>query len=176
MKENMLLKKICSVYANDLHFATIIFPFIHRELEKNATIRTILEKDEQENIEKILKNIGLNSDTKEEIRKIDWKETNIDKIRENFKLLEKDIKEKKKIDIVISGKNVFIQKVNKAIDLWVKNNIELLEDKSTELNIINCFSFEENKKMENIMNTHEYILKTAGLEEIMDKEELLKAN
>ena len=176
MKENMLLKKICSVYANDLHFATLIFPFIHRELEKNTTIRTILEKDEQENIEKVLENIGLNSDLKEEIRKIDWKGTNINKIRENFKLLEKDVKDNKKIDIVVSGRNIFIQKVNKAIDLWVKNNIELLENKDTELNIINCFSFEENKNIDNIMNTHEYILKTAGLEEIIDREELLKAN
>lgn len=176
MKENMLFKKICSVYANDLHFATLIFPFIHRELEKNTTIRTILEKDEQENIEKVLENVGLNSDVKEEIRKIDWKGTNINKIRENFKLLEKDVKNNKKIDIVVSGRNIFIQKVNKAIDLWVKNNIELLENKDTELNIINCFSFEENKNIDNIMNTHEYILKTAGLEEIMNREELLKAN
>lgn len=176
MKENMLLKKICSVYANDLHFATLIFPFIHRELEKNTTIRTILEKDEQENIEKVLENIGLNSDVKEEIRKIDWQGTNINKIRKNFKLLERDVKDNKKIDIVVSGRNIFIQKVNKAIDLWVKNNIELLENKETELNIINCFSFEENKKIDAIMNTHEYILKTARLEEIINEEELLKAN
>lgn len=176
MEKNMLLKKICSVYANDLHFATLILPFIHRELKKNATIRTILEKDEQENIEKVLENIGLNSYTKEEIRKIDWKETNINKIRQSFKLLEKDIKNKKRIDIVISGRNLFIHKVNKAIDLWVKNNIELLDNSKTELNIINCFSFEENKEIENIINTHEYILKTSGLQEIVQEEELLKAN
>ena len=68
MKEKMLLKKICSTYASDLHFATMIFPFINRELEMGATIRTVLEKDEQENIEKILKNIGLNSEIKEEIK------------------------------------------------------------------------------------------------------------
>lgn len=176
MKNKMLLKKICSVYANELHFATLIFPFIHREIEKDATIRTILEENEQENIEKVLENTGLNSEIKEEIRKIDWKGTNINKIRENFKLLESDIKNKKSIDIVISGKNVFIQKVNKVIDLWVKNNIELLEENDAQLNIVNCFSFDENKKIEKIINTHEYILKTTGLEELVGREELLKAN
>lgn len=176
MKENMLLKKICSIYANDLHFATMIFPFIHKEIEKNTTIKTILEKDEQENIEKILENIGLNSDIKEEVRKIDWKGTNIKKIRNNFKLLEEDIKTKKRIDIIVSGRNIFICKVNQAIDLWVKNNIESLEESKIELNIINCFSFEENKDAENIMDSHEYILRTAGLEEILGKEQLLKAN
>lgn len=176
MKEKMLLKKICSIYTNDLHFATIIFPFTQKELEKNTTIRTILEKNEEENIEKILKNIGLNSEEKERIRKIDWKSSNIQKIRENFKLLEEDIKNKRKIDIIVAGKNIFIQKVNQAIDLWVKNNIEILEKSSLELSIINCFSFEENEEIESILYSHEYILKTVGLEEIIGKEELLKAN
>ena len=176
MKENMLLRKICSIHASDLHFATVIFPFIRKELEKGATIKTILENDVQENIEKILENIGLNSNMKEEIRKIDWKGTNINKIRENFKLLEKDIKKQKRITIIISGRNVFIEKVNQAIDLWVKNNIEELERTGTKLDIVNCYSFYENKNAEDIMDSHEYILRTIGLEEILGKEKLLKAN
>ena len=176
MKENMILKKICSIHANDLHFATVIFPFIRKELENGATIKTILENDVQENIEKILENVGLNSKIKEEIRNIDWKGTNINKIRKNFKILEEDIKNKKRINIIISGRNVFIEKVNQAIDLWVKNNIEELERTGTKLDIVNCYSFYENKNAEAIMDSHEYILRTIGLEEILGKEKLLKAN
>lgn len=176
MKENMLLRKVCSIYANDLHFATMIFPFIHKELEQNTIIRTILEKDEQENIEKILENIGLNSEIKKEIKKIDWKGTNINKIRKNFKLLEEEIRNNKKVDIIVSGRNIFIHKVNQAIDLWVKNNIENLQKSKIELNILNCFSFDENKNLEGIMDSHNYILKTAGLEEVLGEEELLRAN
>lgn len=176
MKENMLLRKICSIYANDLHFATVIFPFIRKELEQGATIKTILENDVQENIEKILENIGLNSNIKEDIRNIDWKGTNINKIRKNFKVLEEDIKNKKRITIIVSGRNVFIEKVNQAIDLWVKNNIEDLEKTGIQLDIINCYSFNENKNTNEIMDSHEYILKTIGLEEILGKEKLLKAN
>ncbi len=176
MKKNMFLKKICSIYANDLHFATMIFPFIHKELENNTMIITILEKDETKNIEKILENIGLNTQQKEEIRKIDWNATNINKIKSNLKLLEKDIKNNKKIDIIVCGRNIFIEKVNKVLDLWAKNNIQILEKTNQCLNIINCFSFEENKQIENIMDEHEYILKTAGIEEIVGTEELQKAN
>ena len=176
MRKNMLLSKICSIYASDMHFATMIFPFIHKEIENGTTIKTILEKDEQKNIEKILENIGLNSQIKEGIRKIDWKETNIKKIRKNFELLEQDIKNKKRIDLIVCGTNVFIKKVNQAIDLWVKNNIETIEKSKVDLNIINCFSFDENKNPENIMDSHEYILKTSGIEELIEKEELLKAN
>ena len=175
MKEKMLFKKICSVYANDLHFATMIFPFIHKEVENNTTIRTILENNEEENIEKILNNIGLNSEVKEEINKIDWKNTNISKIRKNFKLLEEDIRDKRRIDIIVSGRNIFIQKVNQAIDLWIKNNIENLDKNCIELKIINCFYFEENKNSDSIIDEHDYILRTSGLEEILGRE-LLRAN
>ena len=177
MKEKMFLSKTCSIYASDLHFATIIFPFINKEIEKGTIIRTILEKDEQVNIEKILKNIGLTSEKKESIQKIDWKNSNMNKIRQNFKLLEEDIQNKNNVDIIVLGSNTFIQKINVAIDLWVKNHIDELEKAKIRWNIINCFYLEDNKRIENIINTHEYILKTAGIEEIMlSEEELLKAN
>lgn len=176
MTNNMLLSKTCSIYASDLHFATIIFPFVDREMQKNTTIRTILEKDEQENIEKIIENIGLNSEKKDKIRKVDWSSSDIKKIRRTFKLLEKDIKEKKNVDVIVLGSNIFIEKVNKAIDLFAKNNLEELEKSKSKLNVINCFSFIENKENTNIINSHEYILKTLGIKEVINEEELLKAN
>ena len=71
---------------------------------------------------------------------------------------------------------MFIEKVNKAFDLWIKNNMEQIVQNNIELDIINCFSFEENEKLNKILNEHEYILKTSGLEQILGKEELLKAN
>ena len=86
------------------------------------------------------------------------------------------INNKRNVDVIVLGRNIFIQKVNKAIDLWSKNNIEKLEESKVKLNIINCFSLEENKQVSNIMDSHEYILRTAGLEETLVEEELLKAN
>ena len=176
MKEIMLLKKICSIYANEMHFATVILPFIKKEVEENTTIRTILEKDEQKNIEKVLKNVGLNSDIKKKIADIQWNNSNIKQIRKTFQLLKQDIEKKEKIDIIVLGSNLFIQKVNQAIDLWVKNNINILEKNNQSINVINCFSFEENSKIEPIIDSHDYILKTIGIEEIEEKEKLPKAN
>ncbi len=176
MKEKILLRKTCSIYANDFHFATVIYPFVSKQIEENATVRTILERDEQENIEKITKNIGLNSEIKEKITGIDWKASDITKIRNTFKLLEEDIKLGKNIDIIVLGNNIFIQKVNKAIDLWVKNNMDKIKKEGLEFNIINCFSFEENKQIDTILSTHDYLLKTSGIEEIIEEQEFLKAN
>lgn len=175
MEEKLLLRKTCSIYANDLHFATVVFPYVSKQIEEGATVKTILERNEKENIEKVIKSVGLNSEIKEKIKKIDWKESNITKIRECFKMLSEEIKVNKKIDIIVLGSNVFIQKVNKAIDLWVKNNMDEVTQNEIELNIINCFSYEENEEVDNILNTHDYILKTSGIEELIE-EELLKAN
>ena len=66
--------------------------------------------------------------------------------------------------------------MNKAVDLWFKNNIEEIRKGEIEFNIINCFSFEENEEINKILDAHEYILKTSGIEELVTEEELLKAN
>lgn len=176
MKEKILLRKTCSVYANDLHFATVIFPFIAKEIEEGAIIKTIFEKNEKENIEKVIKNVGLNSEIKENIKRIDWNITNINKIKNIFKMLETEIKEKGKIDLIVLGRNSFMQKVNKLIDLWIKNNIEKLEKEKISINVVNCFAFAENKRFDNILDNHDYLLKTEGIEEIIKEEEFLKAN
>jgi len=176
MKNSMLLRKTCSMYASDLHFATIIFPYVSKEIERDTIVKTILKRNEKENIEKVIENIGLNSEVKEKIKKIDWQQSDITKIREIFKILEEEIKSNKKIDIIILGSNVFIQKINKAIDLWFKNNIDNIEKGKVEINVINCFSFEENVQMNKILNSHDYMLKTSGIEELIVEEELLKAN
>lgn len=176
MNEGILLRKTCSMYASDLHFATIIFPFVTKHMEKGTIIRTILERNEEKNIEKITKNIGLNSKIKEKIRKVDWKESDITKIRKIFKLLEKDLKCNTNIAVIVLGSNIFIEKVNKAIDIWVENNKKINAKQNVELNVINCFSFEENKDKDKILDSHDYVLKTSGAEEIIKEDEMLKAN
>ena len=176
MKERLLLRKTCSIHANDLHFATVVFPYVSKEVESGAAVKTILERDVKNNIEKVINNIGLNSEIKEKVKQIDWNESDITKIRKTFKLLEEEIKVNKKTDIIVMGRNIFIEKINKAIDLWFRNNMENLEKENVEINIINCFSFDENEEVDKILNSHEYILKTSGLEELIIEEELLKAN
>lgn len=175
MDGKFIIKKTCSIYASDLHFATMIFPFVCKELNNNTTIRTILEADIQPNILKIIENIGLNFTEKQKIKEIDWRQSSGKKIKSILELLEKDLKNEKNVDLVICGTNIFIDKVNKVIDLWVKNNIQKLEDSKCKTNIINCYSFEENKEIGELINSYDYILKTAGIEEIF-REELKEAN
>lgn len=175
MNNKLLLRKTCGIYASDTHFATMIFPFVIRQIKEKNKIVTIFEKDETEKIEKILENIGLETKIKQKIKNIDWSETNIKKIRKNFKIIENNIKKKSNTNILILGNRAFIKKINEIIDLWFKNNIEKIEVAKIKINIINCFSFYENKEIYSILNSHDYVLKTYGLEKII-VEEFLKAN
>ncbi len=176
MNKKIHLKKTCSIYASDLHLATMIFPFISKEIENNATIKTILENDIGVNIEKIIYHTHLNSEIEEKIKQIDWSQTNIEKIKAVLREIEIELKEKEKVDIFISGTNLFIDKVNQVIDLWVKNNLEEIEKNHKMINIINCYHFEQNEQIDEIMKKHEYMLKTTGIEEIYEKETLKRAN
>lgn len=175
MKSKMLLRKTCSIYASDIHFATMIFPFVSRQVEKNIKVLTILEKSEENTIKKVLENVGLKAKTKQKIKEVDWNKTNIKKIRNVFKTLEKNISHKKDTDVIILGNKIFIKKVNEAIDLWFSNNMKNIEKSKIKINIINCFSFYDNIDFYKLMNSHNYILKTNGIKEWIEQE-LLKAN
>lgn len=176
MSKKILLRKTYSVYASDMHLATMIFPFINKEMENGAIIKPILEKGISENIIKITKNVGLNPDLKKQINSIDWEQTNIKKIKQTLNDMELLLEQSNKIHIIILGTNEFIEKVNELIDIWAKVNLEGIAKKESLINIINCYSFEDNKQIKEIVRNHQFLLKTMGIEEIMEENELRKAN
>ena len=176
MSKKILLRKTFSVYASDLHLATMIFPFIDREIEEGAVIKPILENSIADNIKRIINNVGLDEKVKNKIEKLDWTQTNIEKIKQTLNDIEEMLNKSSKIHIIVSGSNWFIDKVNKVIDLWARMKLDEIEKNNKIINVINCYSFEENDNVNNIIEKHEYILKTTGIEEIYSKEKLKKAN
>ena len=86
------------------------------------------------------------------------------------------MKESNRIHIIVLGTNEFIDKVNELIDIWAKVNLENVSKKDSVINIINCYNFEDNKDIINISNKHQFLLKTAGIEEILFRNKLKKAN
>ena len=176
MSEKILLKKTFSVYASDLHLATMIFPFIDKEIKNGAIIKPILEKNISKSINKVINNVGLNLEIKKKIKKLDWNETNIQKIKQTLNSIEEKLDKNIKVNIIILGSNIFIEKVNKLIDLWAKANLDKIEKRNVNINIINCYSYENNKNIQEILLKHEFLLKTTGIESIYKEKELKKAN
>ena len=176
MSSTILLKKTCSIYASDLHLATMIFPYVKNQLREGAMVKTILENNIGSSIETVISHISLNPETEEKMKQIDWAKTNILKIRNTLQEIEMALQEKDNVNIIVSGSNLFIDKVNQVIDLWIKANLETIEEDKKMVHVINCYHFEQNQPIEDIMEKHEYILKTTGIEEIIEEEYLKKAN
>ena len=67
MNNKVFLRKTCSVYASDIHLATMTFPFINKEIENGAVVKPILEKNISDSIKKIINNMGINEEAKDKI-------------------------------------------------------------------------------------------------------------
>lgn len=150
-KENY--KKLCSFYVSDIHFGAMILPYISKRLEEKNNVYTVFEKDMYKNIERLISNLNLNREKREEIKNIDW----------NRKTRKKEIKEyiNKIVEndeiVLVMGNKKYIKNVNKKIEKHIKK--EALD----KVTIINCYNIDVyNQNMSEILSTHDGILNTTG--------------
>ena len=162
------VKKVCGFYVNDWHLTTMILPYIHKELEKENEIITILQKGIKSNIDEILEKMNLKENLNNKIKQIDWTSTypvKYTKIKSKIKQAnpKSDI-----INILINGNTDFIEIVNSNIIRIIQNtNLE------NKINIINCYNVTEFTNVSEITTNYEYILNTTGIKKT---DEVFKIN
>lgn len=151
IKEN--LKKLCSFYVSDIHFGTMILPYISKKLEEKNSVHTIFEKDMYKNMNEIISKLNLNKEIKEEMKNIDWnKKTD----KNDIKNCINNINDSSEV-VLVMGNKKYISKTNKKLEKQIKK--ENLE----KVTIINCYNVDVfNKNMEDILKTHDGILNTSG--------------
>ena len=74
MKEKCVIKRSCSFYISDMHFATMLMPFIKKQVENKINVTTFLENNYSNNIELVLARMKLQEEQKKQILNINWKE------------------------------------------------------------------------------------------------------
>lgn len=127
------IKRLCSFYASDFHLEMIILPYIAEKIRENKKIKIITESSLTESMKILLSKINIKN--KEDILKIDWENSDLNEI-DNETV------------VIINGTEQFIKE---------KNNE--LESNNKNIEIINCFKFEEVKdKMTEIVNEHEEVI------------------
>jgi len=141
---------ICSFCVNDYHLAVMLMPYIYEEKNKGKKVVTFFEKDLTSIALKVF-NTNENYWTNEEIFKsIDWSKIEFDKIAKKFENVKDDD------IIVIAGKDVFIERMNK-----------LLLNFHINFTILNCYNISDIAKNENFKITeYSKLLNTKGLKEI----------
>ena len=167
MKEKCVIKRSCSFYISDMHFATMLMPFIKKQIENEINVTTFLENNYSNNIELVLARMKLQEEQKKQILNINWKENKNNKYSNIDKLLKNNILKGKENVIIINGKKEYLEIINDMVRKFLDKNSKKYED--TTIFIMDFYevgTFNEN--ITEILNKHEFIFNTSGEHKIED--------
>lgn len=151
------IKKLCNFYVSDLHLSVMLLPYLSKQINEDVEITTIFEKLEKENIETVLDK--LNVKNKEKILNINWFNSNKDTYEKIENTIDKNIKDNKKVTIIIGGNRSYILENNKNIFSYLEEKNMNFEN----IKIINCYDVEEvGTNMKSIVKEYDGILNTSG--------------
>ena len=159
MREYNEVKRVCGFYVSNIHFVTMILPYLNKQIGNKIKIDTFFEYDLSKNIETVLEKINLNEAEKKEIKKINWKNTEESDIEKN---IESNINNKSELIILINGNENYIEEINEKIDKYLDDNN--INKKS--ITIINCYEVSESNNVKEIIDKHEYLINTLGIKKI----------
>ena len=157
------MERICGFYVSNIHFLTMILPFLKEQMQNDDVIETFFEHNLSEGINKILFNLILNENSKQKILNINWKNTKL----KRYGILEKRLKEllskNKENIILVCGNKHYVNSINNILNKFLENN------NYKRIKIINCFQVTEfDDNIAEILENHKYIINTAGIHKIED--------
>lgn len=139
--ENIQIKRICSFYVSEFHLGMILLPYISQKIERKEPILIVSEKNLLNSIKELVSKVNLKEEIKNQILNLKWNCSNIVEIKD-------------KSNIILIGKEKFIEDKVKEIE----------EKNMNEIQIIDCYYFEEIKnKMQDIVEKHDRSLNTLGI-------------
>ena len=139
--ENIQIKRICSFYVSEFHLGMILLPYISQKIERKEPILIVSAKNLLNSIKELVSKVNLKEENKNQILNLKWNCSNIGEIKD-------------KSNIILIGKEKFIEDKAKEIE----------EQNINEIQIIDCYYFEEIKnKMQDIVEKHDRSLNTLGI-------------
>lgn len=152
MNKNQSTKeKSCVFYVSDYHFEMISLPYISKKLEEEKEVIILTENNLEDTVKTLTLKINLKEDKKQKILNLDWKNDDENK----FSKLTKYINEGKDVEIFIKGSNEYIEKNNKKINEYIK------EDNETK--IIDCYDVGRvDEYLVDIAQKYNNVIGTAG--------------
>lgn len=144
MKENSSTQKVCSFYVSNMHFATMILPFVNKQEEEKRKIVTFFENDFTTNIELVLSRIIISEERKKELLNINWKNTDIIKYINIEKILKTQLNKNNENIIIVNGNTDYINNVNECIERYLEKNSKKIDVKNIKIiNFYEVGSFNE---------------------------------
>ena len=156
------VNKVCGFYVNDWHLTTMILPYINKSIKENEQVIAVMEKGIKEKIEELLSKMNLNQNTQEKILNIDWTSKVVCKYSKVKEEIEEKVKDNEKLNIIINGTKEYIEITNANIHKAIENL------KLKETTIINCYEITKQRDIKEILNEHQFVLNTSGINKIED--------
>ena len=152
MGESQIVKA-CNFYVSQWHLFAALLPYVREELKKNHKILFISQDNLEKGMKQLVAKLNLKFENKNGINDVVW-------LNENFVL---ELKEEiSPITIVVQGDIPFIKDINQYIQA---NRNSLYRN----VTIINCYEiYDTNEMLYNILDEHDYVFNTAGMNEKSD--------
>lgn len=161
-KENQI-KKVCSFYVNDWHLTTMMLPYMNRRIRENVTIETMLQNGIEDKVSELIGKMNLSKDSSSKILGINWTSNTVLKYSEIKSMIEEAMREEE-IDILVNGTTDYIEIINQSI----KKVLEETKIKGKQINIINAYEVTQFENINEVLEKHNAILNTSGIQEISD--------
>ena len=116
------VKRACSFYVSSMHFATMILPFVNKQMEEQSQIVTFFENNYTTNIELVLSRLTLKEETKKKLLEINWRDTKNVEYTQVEKALKSNLSKKNNNIIIINGNDKYINIINNHIELYIEKN------------------------------------------------------
>ena len=126
-------QKVCSFYVSNMHFATMILPFVNKQIEAQTKIVTFFENNFTTNIELVLSRLTIKEENKKKLLEINWKNTDIMKYPDIEKVLKNNILKNQKNIIIINGSDEYINVVNNCLNRYMVKNYKRINQDNIKI-------------------------------------------
>lgn len=154
------IEKTCCFYASDWHLSVMLVPHINKQIDEDVEITTIFKNSEEEKIKELVGKLNIKNANK--ILNINYeKYQNID--YEHIKEILINTSKSKKLEIIVSGNDEEIKKINSYIMEYYKQN----DENNTKVNIVDCYNLSETEvEFKDKIGKYTKVLNTQGEHEI----------
>lgn len=141
IEKSSTAQKVCSFYVSNMHFATMILPFVNKQMEEKAKIITFFENNYTTNIELVLSKLTIKEENKKKLLEVNWKSTDTVKYANIEKTLRNELSRKCQNIIIVNGSEEYINIVNSCIDRYMEKNYKKIEQGN--IKVIDFFEMRE---------------------------------
>lgn len=120
-------QKVCSFYVSNMHFATMVLPYISKQIEAKTNIITFFENNYTTNIELVLSRLTMKEESKKKLLEVNWKNTDAIKYMDIEKVLKHNYLKNHQNLIIINGRDEYINMINNCINRYIEKNYKKID-------------------------------------------------